>query len=310
MFSRFICLNYMKKGKCEDLACKLQHVADIGTLEKGSKKTVASDMSGASATGGDDWEKIVIKPKAANGKKTNGGSSSTVVEPIKEERKRPVTAVASSEEASSASSSFITGGSRLKGKQALEEKKKKKEEEEKMKVKATKCKFLFEKGACRMGDKCFYSHEGYDPFVIAAAFAAASMRGRGRGGMRGGRGMPPGTAVMSIRGDERMIMPRFERHSMPVEESESRGFFAPTKSESKMITLKAKSHYEDTDIGDLDQQVRRIYTDLIRLEPVRRRMNAGKSLDMMFIIDCTGSMGSWIEACKKEIRSIIDCVRN
>ena len=31
---------------------------------------------------------------------------------------------------------------------------------------------------------------------------------------------------------------------------------------------------------------------------------------MMFIIDCTGSMGSWIEACKKEIKSIIDCVRN
>ena len=30
----------------------------------------------------------------------------------------------------------------------------------------------------------------------------------------------------------------------------------------------------------------------------------------MFIIDCTGSMGSWIEACKTEIRSIIDCVRN
>ncbi len=30
----------------------------------------------------------------------------------------------------------------------------------------------------------------------------------------------------------------------------------------------------------------------------------------MFIIDCTGSMGSWIGACKKEIKSIIDCVRN
>ncbi len=39
-------------------------------------------------------------------------------------------------------------------------------------------------------------------------------------------------------------------------------------------------------------------------------MGKGKSLDMMFIIDCTGSMGSWIGACKKEIRSIIDCVRN
>jgi hypothetical protein len=30
----------------------------------------------------------------------------------------------------------------------------------------------------------------------------------------------------------------------------------------------------------------------------------------MFIIDCTSSMLRWIEACKKEINSIIDYVRN
>lgn len=78
-----------------------------------------------------------------------------------------------------------------------------------------------------------------------------------------------------------------------------------------MITLKKKdSDDEPKDITDLDSQVRRIYTDLIRLEPLRRAMGAGKSLDMMFIIDCTGSMGSWIDACKKEIKAIIDCVRN
>jgi hypothetical protein len=48
----------------------------------------------------------------------------------------------------------------------------------------------------------------------------------------------------------------------------------------------------------------------VRLEPVRRAMGVGKSIDIMFIIDCTGSMGSWIEASKREIKSIIDCVRN
>jgi von Willebrand factor type A domain len=31
---------------------------------------------------------------------------------------------------------------------------------------------------------------------------------------------------------------------------------------------------------------------------------------MMFIIDCTMSMGDWIDACKKEMKSIINCVRN
>ena len=70
------------------------------------------------------------------------------------------------------------------------------------------------------------------------------------------------------------------------------------------------SEYEDVDVTELDKHVAKIYSDLIRLEPVRRALFANKSLDMMFIIDCTGSMSSWIDASKKEIKSIIDCVRN
>jgi len=35
-----------------------------------------------------------------------------------------------------------------------------------------------------------------------------------------------------------------------------------------------------------------------------------KSLDLMFIMDCTGSMSPWIDAAKKEVKSIIDCIRN
>lgn len=46
------------------------------------------------------------------------------------------------------------------------------------------------------------------------------------------------------------------------------------------------------------------------MDPLRKVMSRGKSLDVMFIIDCTGSMYSWIEASKKEIKSIIECVRN
>ena len=77
-----------------------------------------------------------------------------------------------------------------------------------------------------------------------------------------------------------------------------------------MITLKKKDSDEDPkDITDLDSQVRRIYSDLIRLEPLRRAMGK-KSLDIMFIMDCTGSMSPWIEACKREIKSVIDCIRN
>lgn len=30
----------------------------------------------------------------------------------------------------------------------------------------------------------------------------------------------------------------------------------------------------------------------------------------MFIMDCTGSMTPWIDAAKREIKSIIDCLKN
>ncbi len=56
--------------------------------------------------------------------------------------------------------------------------------------------------------------------------------------------------------------------------------------------------------------MQRIHSDLNRLEPLKKVICAGMSLDIMFIIDCTASMGTWIEACKKEISSIIAFVRN
>ena len=71
-----------------------------------------------------------------------------------------------------------------------------------------------------------------------------------------------------------------------------------------------KDEYEEADFTDFTGCVSRVYKDLVRLEPIRRAAYGNKSIDIMFIIDCTGSMGSWIEACKKEIKSIIDCVRN
>jgi hypothetical protein len=47
----------------------------------------------------------------------------------------------------------------------------------------------------------------------------------------------------------------------------------------------------------------------MRLEPIRKVIDR-KSLDIMFIMDCTGSMGHWIDAAKREIKSIIDCLKN
>jgi hypothetical protein len=47
----------------------------------------------------------------------------------------------------------------------------------------------------------------------------------------------------------------------------------------------------------------------MRIEPIRKAIDR-KSLDLMFIMDCTGSMGPWIDAAKREIKSIIDTLKN
>lgn len=54
----------------------------------------------------------------------------------------------------------------------------------------------------------------------------------------------------------------------------------------------------------------RLHGDLEKIEPIKKAAFANKDLDLMFIIDCTGSMSTWIEACKVEVKSIIDHVLN
>lgn len=52
MFSRFICINYMKNGKCTDPSCKLQHVKDIKILNNDEEEV--------------KQEKPTMKPKKPN----------------------------------------------------------------------------------------------------------------------------------------------------------------------------------------------------------------------------------------------------
>ena len=65
---------------------------------------------------------------------------------------------------------------------------------------------------------------------------------------------------------------------------------------------------KDEDFGEFDLKVSRMHEDIKRLDTIKKITNSGRSLDMMFIMDCTGSMSSWIRTCKDEIRSIIDGV--
>lgn len=97
-------------------------------------------------------------------------------------------------------SSFQSGVTLRKGAQMALEKKMKTEEESKKKLKQQKCKFLFEQGSCRMGERCYYSHEKQETKIVSAP-----SRG-GRGGMRGGyrgRSMTSSSAISYQNGVQR-----------------------------------------------------------------------------------------------------------
>jgi hypothetical protein len=85
-------------------------------------------------------------------------------------------------------------------------------EEQIKRNKRIKCKFLFEQGVCRMGDKCFYSHEGYKAAAETKQNGGSSAYRGGMGnGMRGGR---PMTSTTSFRGSD---------HSARIPSGASRG---------------------------------------------------------------------------------------
>ena len=63
-------------------------------------------------------------------------------------------------------------------------------------------------------------------------------------------------------------------------------------------------------MAHFSQQVASIHRDLSKIEPVKSALYKKNSLDMMFILDSTASMGVWIEASKNEINSIIEYVRS
>jgi hypothetical protein len=140
-----------------------------------------------------------------------------------------------------------------------------------LEMKKQPCKFEA-KGNCRYGDQCLYKHERKRP--IRWGRRLLRLPGAdifGYGSDGGSDSADPGYGeMMEIGGDD-----------------EVKG-----------------------DYTEFNSNVGQIYRDLVRIDPVRRAISGNRTVDIMFIIDCTGSMGSWIKACKKEILSIVDCVRN
>ena len=64
----------------------------------------------------------------------------------------------------------------------------------------------------------------------------------------------------------------------------------------------------DTKTKVLGKRIIEAHQDLQLFKPLEKLFKAKLSLDLMFIIDCTGSMSSWIKAVKKELYQILDQV--
>jgi hypothetical protein len=53
-----------------------------------------------------------------------------------------------------------------------------------------------------------------------------------------------------------------------------------------------------------------INQDFSVLEPFQRRLYGDSVLDLMFLVDCTGSMSSWIDTVKTELKNIISYIKD
>jgi hypothetical protein len=280
MLSRLgVCHNFLRDGVCKRIDCKYRHHSD-DKEEKKEEKTTTHTSSKPVKKDIEEIKEVMVKD----------GFVSTF-----DER------------------SYKKG----------EGYKTKKEEERLKLLKMQKCRFLFEKGTCRYGDKCYYSHAG--PKVAARPTTTAS------GAAVHSRISRPEAAMPVMAPVDLDWVGAFSKLAAMAPSRPKTSRPAPKKAtaavketaEEKKKREDELDRYEsneeedgvnvdeaDDEIEVLDNRLRKIYLDLIRLEPVRKSLFRGKSLDIMFIIDCTGSMGSWIEASKKEIKSIIECIRN
>lgn len=62
-----------------------------------------------------------------------------------------------------------------------------------------------------------------------------------------------------------------------------------------------------------EEFARRYYTvnqDFSVLEPYQRKLYGNACLDLMFLVDCTGSMSTWINAVKNELKTVITFIKD
>jgi hypothetical protein len=322
MFSKFICVKFLNTGRCDNKACSLRHVNDITSLEVSSK--MGSNGKTEESKGDDgSWEKVKKRnAKLDSHVKPGSIAASDASEISIKSRHKMKTEKAILDELLDKGKTYCPyllerGTCRMKDRCFYSHDEALKLEAEKRASLAKPISLRTDRGGMRGGFR-------------------GGFRGGDRGGIRGGRGGLRGgpTEDLGLRGrDWERPRTTFFDPSLPVASLSGLDPLGPPSYRGRRRTFRGgrggfggrdRTHLEDAtskvvklqqqddpvNYEEFDRELKRTYKDLVRLEPIRRALFSGKELDMMFIIDCTGSMGSWIEACKKEIKSIIDCVRN
>ena len=62
--------------------------------------------------------------------------------------------------------------------------------------------------------------------------------------------------------------------------------------------------------NELSENLPRLYQDLNIIKDACKTTLGGSDLDLMFIMDCTSSMSSWISACQQEIMKIVNKIKD
>ena len=83
----------------------------------------------------------------------------------------------------------------------------------------------------------------------------------------------------------------------------------PSNNNNFQQDSKEKQSKSDDSSKELLRHLKELNKDLSSLGPLESMINTMMDLDIMFIMDCTGSMASWIEASKKELAIIINCIQ-
>ena len=68
--------------------------------------------------------------------------------------------------------------------------------------------------------------------------------------------------------------------------------------------------YNEENNLEFQKNLSEINNDLKLLEEYQKQIIARASLDILFIMDCTGSMGPWIKTCKNELNTIFTTIKS